>query len=138
MVLVDGHGLPLANHLDSASPSEVSLAEVTLAKVSVPRRGGGRPRSKPERVIADKAYDSKPLFLRLARRGIQLIAPHLSNRIPWQDGRHLRRLRRRWRVERTLAWLSFFRRLTVRWERYLSMYNAFFHLACMLIVLRRL
>src|SRR5664279_6443555 len=52
MVLVDGQGLPLGVRLESASPAEVTLAEATLAEVRVPR-SKGRPRQKPERVIAD-------------------------------------------------------------------------------------
>ena len=50
----------------------------------------------------------------------------------------MRRYRRRWKVERTFAWLGNFRRLVVRWERHLTMYLAFFHLACVLITLNRL
>ena len=127
-------------HLDSASPAEVNLLEPTLATIAVPRGGPGRPRQKPERVIADKAYDSDPLRERLAKRAIELIAPHRRNRKkpPTQDGRALRRYRRRWKVERTFAWLGNFRRLLVRWERHLTMYLAFFHVACLLITLRRL
>src|SRR5271157_6060624 len=97
MVVVDGRGLPLGNHLHSASPAEVRLAETTLATIRVGRSHySGRPRQKPMRVIADKAYDSDPLRERLARRGIELIAPHRSNRKKpaTQDGRALRRYRR--------------------------------------------
>jgi transposase len=76
---------------------------------------------------------------RLARRGIELISPHRGNRKrKRQDGRPLRRYKRRWKVERTFAWIGNFRRLTVRWDRYLKVYNAFFHLACLLITLRKL
>jgi transposase len=118
----------------------VTLVERTLAQVSVPRAGRGRPRSKPERLIADRAYDSDPLRRRLQRRGIQLISPHRINRRKpaTQDGRALRRYRRRWKIERTFAWLGNFRRLVVRYERSLRMYNAFFHLACLVIALRHL
>jgi len=134
MVVVDGQGVPLGNHLDRASPAEVTLVEQTLRQVSVPRVGRGRPKSKPQRVIADRAYDSDPLRRRLQQRGIQLICPHRQNRrkAPTQDGRALRRYRRRWKIERN------FRRLVVRYERSLTMYNAFFHVACLLIVLRHL
>ena len=127
-------------HLDAASPAEVNLLEPTLATIAVPRAGPGRPRQKPERVIADKAYDSDPLRTRLKRRGIELIAPHRRNRKKpkTQDGRKLRRYRRRWKVERTFAWFGNYRRLVVRWERHLKMYLAFFHLACLLITLNRL
>jgi transposase len=140
MVVVDGRGIPLGDHLCSASPSEVRLAETTLAAIRVGRRHrAGRPRQKPLRVIADKGYDSDALRARLRSRGILLIAPHRSNRhrTPPQDGRILRRYKRRWTVERTFAWLGNFRRLVVRYDRSLSIYRAFFHIACFMIVLRR-
>jgi len=140
MVVVDGRGLPLGNYLHSASPAEVKLAETTLAAIRVRRcHQAGRPRQKPLRVIADKAYDSDPLRKRLRRRGIELICPHKKNRVrpATQDGRALRRYRRRWIVERTNAWLGNFRRLVVRYDRSLTIYGAFFHIACFMIVLRR-
>jgi transposase len=140
MVVVDGAGLPLGDLLHSASPAEVRLAEATLAAIRVGRRHRpGRPRQKPARVIADRGYDSDPLRQRLARRGIELIVPHRKNRRkpPTQDGRALRRYRRRWTVERTFAWLGNFRRLVVRYDRSLTIYQAFFHIACFMIVLRR-
>ena len=140
MVVVDGEGVPLGKQLYSASPSEVRLAEETLTSVQVTRRHRrGRPRQKPQRVIADRAYDSDPLRQRLAARGIELIAPHRWNRSKprTQDGRALRRYRRRWKVERTLAWLGNFRRLVVRYDRSITIYEAFFHIACFMITLRR-
>jgi transposase len=140
MVVVDGQGIPLGNLLDSASPAEVTLLEPTLETIAVPRHGPGRPRNRPARVIYDKACDSDPLRKRLAKRGIELICPHRRNRVkpPLQDGRKLRRYKRRWRVERTFAWLGNFRRLLVRWEVHITMYQAFFHVACLLITLRQL
>jgi transposase len=140
MVVVDGAGIPLGDHLCSASPAEVKLAETTLAAIRVGRRHqAGRPRQKPLRVIADKAYDSDPLRKRLRQRGIELICPHKRNRVrpATQDGRALRRYRRRWIVERTIGWLGNFRRLVVRYDRSLRIYRAFFHIACFMIVLRR-
>jgi hypothetical protein len=53
-----------------------------------------------------------------------------------QDGRVLRRYRRRWKVERTFAWLQNFRRLVTRYERKASMFLAFVHVACLFITLR--
>jgi transposase len=140
MVVVDGQGVPLGKQLYSASPNEVRLAEETLASIRVTRRHrGGRPRQKPARVIADRAYDSDPLRERLAARGIELVAPHRWNRSKprTQDGRTLRRYRHRWKVERTLAWLGNFRRLVVRYDRSITIYEAFFHIACFMITLRR-
>jgi transposase len=140
MVVVDGQGIPLGNHLDSASPGEVKLLEKTLSAIAVPRTRQGRPKNKPQRIIADKAYDSDPLRERLAKRGIELICPYRENnkKKKYEDGRKLRRYKRRWTVERTFSWLGNNRRLVVRWDRDIVVYNAFFHVACLVLTLRRL
>ena len=65
MVVVDGQGIPLGSTLASASPAEVTLAEETLETVKVPRKGRGRPKKRPLRLIGDKGYDSDPLRKRL-------------------------------------------------------------------------
>ena len=139
MVVVDGQGIPIGSTLASASPAEVKLAEQTLEAVKVPRKGRGRPKKRPMRLIADKAYDSDPLRKRLSEFKIDLIVPHRKNRSKTkkQDGRKLRRYRKRWKVERTFSWLSNFRRLVVRYERLIEVYRGFFHLACLMIVLNR-
>jgi transposase len=139
MVVVDGQGIPLGSTLASASPSEFKLAEETLETVKVPRNGRGRPKKRPLRLIADKGYDSDPLRKRLKAFKIDLIVPHRRNRKrpKLQDGRKLRRYRKRWKIERTFAWLGNYRRLLVRHERQIEMYRAFFHLACIMIVLNR-
>lgn len=141
MVVVDGQGIPLGNYLGSASPAEVKLAETTLATIRVPNPGRqGRPRQKPQRLIGDKAYDSDSLRRRLHKRGIELISPHKAGRVrpATQDGRPLRRYRKRWKIERTNAWLGNFRHLAIRYDRKLCIYQAFFHIACFMIALRRL
>jgi transposase len=140
MVVVEGAGVPLGNYLHSASLAEVKLVETMLASTRVSQRHhAGRPRQKPLRVIADKAYDSDPLRTRLRQRGIELICPHKTNRVrpATQDGRALRRYRHRWIVERTIGWIGNFRRLVVRYDRSLRIYRAFFHIACFMIALRR-
>jgi transposase len=132
MVLVDGAGVPLGVHLSSANLAECQLAEATLAQVAKPQR------HKLRRIIADRGYDSRPLHDRMARQGIELLAPHLSTRTNrFQDGRKLRRYRRRWIIERTNAWLFNFRRLVVRYEHRIETYRAFLYLACALIALRQ-
>jgi transposase len=131
MVVVDGQGIPMGKHLAAASPHESKLIEATLAHSFAPH--------KVQRLIYDKAADNDALRQRLAERGIDLIAPQLrSRRRKVQDGRKLRRYRRRWKMERAFAWLGNFRRLVVRYERKLQIYSAFFHLACLMIVLRAL
>lgn len=138
MVVADGQGIPLGSQLVSASPAEVTLAESTLARIAVPRAGRGRPQSRPLRVIADRAYDSDPLRWRLLQRGIVLICPHRRRRRRGSrnDGRTLRRYAKRWKIERTFAHLGNFRRLLIRHERLLSLYQGFFHLACLMLTLR--
>jgi transposase len=95
---------------------------------------------KISRLIYDKAADSDPLRSRLKKRGIDLICPHRCNRTApkSQDGRKLRRYKKRWIIERTISWLGNFRRLVVRWERKIESYNGFFTIACLVIALRRL
>ena len=96
-------------------------------------------RGKLLRLIADGAFDSDPLDKRLAAKGTQLIAPNRSNRKQkTQDGRSLRRYKRRWKIERLWAWLHNFRRLVVRYERHADNYLGFVQLGCIVILLRRL
>jgi transposase len=131
MVLVDGRGLPLAGEIASASPHEVTLIEPLLAARLL--------RKRSRRLIYDGAADSDPLRARLRRRRIDLICPHRRNRTrpPTQDGRKLRRYRRRWKIERSIGWLQNFRRLVTRYEHYAHLFHGFVQLACLMIVLRR-
>lgn len=91
-------------------------------------------------VIADKGYDSHPLKQRLLAKGTRLVSPNLRTRKNnREDGRRLRRYKRRWKIERTIAWVgTWWRRLTCRWEHLLSSWNGFLHAAMMVICLRRL
>jgi transposase len=138
MVLVDGQGLPLGVRLERASTGEARLAEATLAEVRVPHRKG-RPRQKPKRGIADRAYDSDPLRERLEKRGIDHIVPYRKNsrHRRYEDGRKLRRYKRRWIIERTNARFAQFRRVLILHEHRLSTYRAFSYLACLWITPRR-
>lgn len=132
MVIADASGLPIAVHTSSASPHEITLVEATLDEtVTV-----GRPR----RLVGDRAYDSDSLDQKLAARGIELIAPHRKNRkrTVTQDGRALRRYKRRWKIERVFAWLNKFKRVLTRWDRCAERYTGFVHLAFSMILLRRL
>lgn len=68
-----------------------------------------------------------------------MIAPHRSNRRhKTQDGRVLRRYRRRWKIERLFAWLQNLRRLIVRYEYRADNFLGMVHLAVAFILLRRL
>jgi hypothetical protein len=56
MAVVDGSGLPIGLHVNSAQPHELTLAETTLWTISVPRQRG-RPKTRPQELVADKAYE---------------------------------------------------------------------------------
>lgn len=91
----------------------------------------------PERIIGDKAYDSNALDERLKRDyGIELIAPNRHGNRKTQDGRPLRRYKRRWKIERCFAWLTQFRRIPVRNEYHIENFLGFLHLACIKVLLR--
>lgn len=108
------------------------LLAQTLDAVPGVRRGQGRPRKRPAKLHADKAYDHKrcraecrarSIIPRIARRGVET-----SQRL----GRH------RWVVERTFAWLDQFRRLTTRYERRADIHHAFSTLGCAIICMNQI
>jgi transposase len=131
MALSDGSSIPLALHAQSASPHEVTLVEATLASAFL--------KEQPKRLIGDKAYDSDPLATTLLELGIEMIAPHRKNRKKKksQDGRKLRRYKRRWKIERLFAWLQNFRRLVVRYEYKDENFLGMAQLGCIVILLRK-
>lgn len=131
MLCTEGHGLPIAVLVKRANPAEVTLIEPLLAARVI--------RCQPQRLLYDRAADSDPLRQRLQRRGIDLICPHRKSRTKpkTQDGRKLRRYRRRWKIERSISWLFNFRRLVVRYERDHNLFHGFIQLACMFTVIRK-
>jgi len=87
----------------------------------------GRPRKRPQKLHADKAYDDKKCKEALRKRSIKSRIARKGKESSKKLGRH------RWIVERTLAWLSKYRRLTIRYERRDDIHEAFLHLGCSLI-----
>ncbi len=118
--------------MQSASPHESQLVEEVLAQSFLD--------TLPARLVGDKAYDSDRLDRDLLHRyGIELIAPHRQPRQrPTQDGRPLRRYRRRWRIERLFAWLHWFRRLVTRWEYHIENFFGMVRLGCIKLLLRHI
>ena len=131
MAVADRNGLPVAIHVASASPHEITLVQDTVEDRFVA--------DTPERLIGDKAYDSDKLDAKLEQQGIELIAPHRANRIRpvTQDGRALRRYKRRWKVERLFAWLQHFRRILSRHEYHAANFLGFVQLGCLVILMRQ-
>ena len=132
VAIASGDGLPLAVTVESASPAECKLVEVVLAGCFLDEL--------PERLIGDKAYDSDALDQRLADEyGVKMISPNRSNRKQkTQDGRQLRRYRRRWKIERVFAWMQNYRRLVTRWEYRIENFLGFVQLACLMMLFKHL
>lgn len=130
---MDREGTPLAVALSSANTPDASVLEALLDTIPpIPGPQGGRGRQRPDKLHADKAYDSRKsrdvvrsrgITPRIARRGVES-----SEKL----GRY------RWVVERTFAWLHRFRRLAIRYERRGDIHFAFLLLACTLLSLRLL
>lgn len=129
MAIVDRAGLPIAVHVASASPYEPHLVPATLEARFLA--------DLPTRLIGDRGYDSDRLDDTLmATYGIEMIAANKRGRARTQDGRPLRRVRRRWKVERFFAWLHNSRRVAMRWERHLENYLGMVQLARARMLLR--
>ena len=129
LAIVDRHGLPLSVSTHAANHHEVTLVQLSFDFYMI--------EAKPKKLIGDKAYDSDELDESLKRQGVEMIAPHRSNRsLKTQDGRVLRRYQRRWLVERFFAWLQWKRRLLVRWEYYIANFLGFIQLASITMLLK--
>jgi len=131
-LLVDRNGLPLGVTISGATVHDSRMLEATLDAVSpINKPGRGRPRRRPEKLHADKAYDAEScrracdypgIVPRIARRGVES-----SERLAQY----------RWVVERTFAWLSRYRRLRVRDERRADIHEAFLKLGSALVLFNR-
>ncbi len=132
-LVVDRNGIPLAVRLSAANAHDstqlLPLVDA-IPPIIGPRGKPGRPRKRPAKLHADKAYDSSTLRRALRARRI---APRIARRgIDSSErlGRH------RWVVERSLSWLLGCRRLGLRYERRADLLRGLLHLACALICLR--
>jgi IS5 family transposase len=131
--VVDRNGIPLAVRLSPANTHDVTQLLPLIEAIPIiigPRGKPGRPRKRPAKLHADKAYDASDLRRALRTRGI---TPRIARRgIDSSErlGRH------RWVVERSLAWLLGFRLLGIRYERQADLLQGFLHLACSLICCR--
>ena len=131
-VVTDASGLPLGMAADAANVSETELLKPALDDVPV-----AVPPGTP--VIADRGHDSDPLRDKVEDDGFRTIIPHRKNRAKpsRNDGRRLRRYRRRWRIERTNAWLHCYRGLATRWSYYSFMYVGMVYIAFIHMALQR-
>lgn len=131
-LLVDGAGIPLVVAVSAANRHNLGLL-LPLVRTVPPVRGKrGRPRQRPDCIVADRGYDSRAHSEALRVLGIRPLlaargSPHGSGLGVW-----------RWPVERSFAWLHWYRRLRIRWEYRADIHHALLKLACSLICYRAL
>jgi transposase len=132
-LVVDRRGIPLSGLVTAANIPDLTQLESlvdAIPPIIGPRSRPGRPRFRPAKLHADKAYDSKEKRRALRARGI---APRIARR-GIESSERLGRYR--WIVERTLAWLLGFRRLGIRYERGSDILQGLLYLACSLVCVR--
>ncbi|WP_107486684.1 IS5 family transposase [Streptomyces sp. 13-12-16] len=139
----DGKGRPLALLVTPGQRHDSVCARILLERIRVPRSSLGRPRCRPDQVIADKAYSSRGFRAYLRRRGIAHTIPEKAD----QRRHRLRRgsrggrppgfdretYRRRNLVERCFNRLKGFRGIATRYDKTATSYEAAVSLASLLL-----
>jgi transposase len=131
-VLTDAAGLPLAVAVSAANTNDQQALIPLVCAIPAVRSRRGPRRRRPAKLHADKGYDVVELRRWLRGRGI---TPRIARRgieSTERLGRH------RWKVERSIAWLTGYRRLSPRYERNPSHHCAFLTLAATLTCYKQL
>jgi transposase len=141
-LLTDAGGLPLAVHLTPGQRHESKAFEPLMRTARLPRRRG-RPRTRPKRLLGDRAHGTPAIRGYLRRRGIAAVIPQRA------DERRRRRrgrptgfdraaYRKRNAAERCVGWLKGCRGVATRFEKLAVNFLAMVKLACIQLCLRRL
>ncbi|MFF2189761.1 IS5 family transposase, partial [Streptomyces sp. NPDC058155] len=134
----DGHCRPLAFVLTAGQAGDAPAFTDVMARLRVPRRRG-RPRTRPDVVLADKAYSSRAIRDHLRKRGIRAVIPVPAD----QQGHRLRRgsqggrppafdrnaYKQRNTVERCINKLKQWRGIATRYDKTATIYLAGLHIA---------
>ncbi|WP_158581741.1 IS5 family transposase [Actinomadura spongiicola] len=131
-VLSDAAGLPLVVAVSAANVHDSRALKPLLMALPAIRSRRGPRRRRPVKVRADKAYHSAEHLAWLRGRGIVPRIARAGVESSERLGRH------RWKIERTLAWLFGYRRLTIRYERHGHLFNAFLVLAATITCYKKL
>jgi transposase len=131
-VLSDRGGLPLSLALSAANTNDAFALQPLIRAIPAIRSRRGPRRRKPAKLHADKAYDQADLRAWLRDRGIAVRIARKGIETGDKLGRH------RWVIERTLAWLTGYQRLTLRYERHASHFPAFLTLAATVTCYKKL
>ncbi len=145
---VDGRGRPLAMVVTGGQRNDGAMLAHVLAEIHVPRLGSGRARTRPDAVIADRAYTSGVTRTELRRRGIRAVIPEKSDQIAARKRRGSRggrppRLdedayRGRNVVERSFALAKQWRGLATRYDKLAIIYRAAVTISAILTWLRHM
>jgi len=134
-VRADRRGTPLAFLLAPGEAPDGPALVPLMRALAIRRAGPGRPRQRPERLVADRAYSSQAIRMYLRRRGIGAV-------IPQPRSQHPRALmdwtayRERNAIERLIGRLKQFRRIATRYEKLAANYLAMLKLAAVRLCLR--
>jgi transposase len=131
-LLVDATGIPLAFAVTGSNRNDVTQLIPLLDAIPAVAGRPGRPRRRPDTVLADRGYDHDKYRRLVRERGIKPVIARRQTEHGSGLGRH------RWVVERTFAWLHNFKRLLVRYERRGDIHHALLALGCSLVCFRRL
>jgi transposase len=122
--------VPLVVQLAPANQHDVKTLLPLVVDIPAVAGKPGRPKQKPDALVADKAFDCKALRQILRWLDIEPIVPARG-----EDEHGLGVLR--WSIERTLSWFHQFRRLRIRWDRNPTIHQAFLSLAASIICYRK-
>jgi putative transposase len=142
----DGRGRPLVVLVGAGQAHDGPMLPFVLGAIAVPRLGVGRARSRPDAVLADKAYSSRSTRALLRSRGITAVIPEPRD----QQAHRKRRGRKGGRpvgcdpeaykgrnvVERSFNTLKNWRGLATRYDKLAVIYRGGAVLAAILIWLR--
>ena len=129
----EGNGLPVTFLLSLGQRNESVMFESLMEQGEVKRVVRGRPRLRPHRVVADKAYTGRPIRTYLQRRGIGAVIPRRSNESRQGTRFDRQGYRERNRIERTINCLKQFRRIATRYEKRAENYLALLTVAAILL-----
>jgi transposase len=143
---VDGRGLPLAIVLTAGHAGDAPAFPQVLTAIRVPRAGRGRPRTRPEHIVADKAYSSRAIRAWCRQRGIGVTIPERADQAAGRRRRgsaggrppvfDAEVYRGRNVVERCISRLKQFRAVATRYDKLAARYRAGLHLAALVLWLR--
>jgi len=132
-VLTEAAGVPVGLVVAGANRNDMKLVRETINRIPV-ERPAPTP-THPQGLCLDKGYDYEEVRATVREFGF---TAHIRSRGEEAQARKCEAgfKARRWVVERTQSWMTRFRRVLIRWDKYVDNYLAFLHFACALIAFR--